>query len=69
MVTREETYSKAFELKRKALKEKERRYNMMLDSAYAENPRIKELENEQASVGAELVLLRRKKSCCLKKRA
>ena len=56
MVTREETYSKAFELKKKALKEKERRYNMMLDSAYAENPRIKELENEQASVGAELVL-------------
>ena len=43
MVTREETYSKAFELKRKALKEKERRYNMMLNSAYSENPRIKEL--------------------------
>ncbi len=56
MITRQETFKKAFELKNKALKEKKDKYNMLLSAAYSANPRLREIENEQASVGASLVL-------------
>ena len=55
MITREEAYKKAIEQKKQAQKEKQRRYNMLLDSAYASNPRLKEIDREHAAVGASLV--------------
>ena len=44
MITREETYKKAFEIKKNALKEKEKRRDMLLAAAYSAEPRLKELE-------------------------
>ena len=55
MITREEAYQKAIEQKKQAQKEKQRQYNMLLDSAYASNPRLKEIDREHAAVGASLV--------------
>ena len=56
MITREETYKKAFDLKKNALKEKEKHRNMMLAAAYSTNPRLKELEREQSALGASLAI-------------
>lgn len=56
MITREETYKKAFEIKKNALKEKEQRRNMLLAAAYSVEPRLKELEREQSAIGASLAI-------------
>ena len=55
MITREEAYKKAIEQKKQAQKEKQRQYNMLLNSAYTSNPRLSEIDREHAAVGANLV--------------
>lgn len=56
MITKELTYKKAFELKKLSLTEKTQKKEMMLASAYASNPRLNEIDNNLASVGAQLAL-------------
>ncbi len=55
MITREEAYKKAIEEKKQAQKDKQRQYNMLLNAAYAANPRLGEIDREHAEVGARLV--------------
>lgn len=55
MITREEAYKKAIEEKKQAQKDKQRQYNMLLNSAYAANPRLEKIDREHAEVGARLV--------------
>lgn len=55
MITREEAYKKAIEQKKQAQKDKQRQYNMLLNSAYTSNPRLSEIDREHAAVGANLV--------------
>ncbi len=55
MITREEAYKKAIEEKKQAQKDKQRQYNMLLNSAYATNPRLEKIDREHAEVGARLV--------------
>ena len=57
MLTREDTYRKAFENKNERLKEKQRQYEMMLASAYSSMPRLAEIDREMASVGANLAVI------------
>lgn len=55
MITKEIAFKTAFEIKKERLTEKQRRYNMLLDSAYAANPRLNEIDFQLSSVGAQLV--------------
>ena len=55
MITREEAYKKAIEQKKQAQKDKQRQYNMLLNSAYTSNTRLSEIDREHAAVGANLV--------------
>ena len=56
MITKEITYKIAFENKAVALKEKQRKRDMLLSSAYASNSRLAEIDQEIASLGASLVM-------------
>lgn len=56
MITREDTYKKAFEVKRNLREAKLREHEIMLSKAYADYPRLKELDNKLAKVGAELAI-------------
>lgn len=56
MITKEFTYKKAFENQKNALKEKQIKYDMMLASAYASIPRLKELDVELSGIGANLAI-------------
>ena len=56
MINKETTYRTAFENKKNRLKEKERQRDMMLAAAYEANPRLKEIENKLASIGASLAI-------------
>ena len=56
MITKDIIYRKAFEEKSAELKKKQSEYNMLLNSLYATEPRLKEIENLQARVGSLLAI-------------
>lgn len=56
MITKEDTYKKAFENKNARFKEKQRRYEMLLASAYASVPRLAEIDREMSSIGANIAI-------------
>ncbi len=56
MITKESTYAKAFEIKKQALKEKQRNRQLMLSAAYASDRRLLEIDNELSSLGARLAI-------------
>ena len=56
MITREETYRLAFEVKARELAKKEKQHELLLKEAYQTEPRLKEIEALQSSLGAELAL-------------
>lgn len=56
MITKEQTYKKAFEIKQKNLAIKQRDYDMLLNSAYNQYPRLSEIEREQTGAGAALAI-------------
>lgn len=56
MITKENTYKKAFEIKNTALTQKVKNREMLLASAYSSNARLKEIDSELATVGASLAI-------------
>ncbi len=56
MITKENIYKKAFEVKKQALNQKIKHREMMLASAYSSNSRLKEIDSELASLGASLAI-------------
>ncbi len=56
MITKELTYKQAFEIKKQALNQKVKQREMLLASAYAENTRLSQIDNELSSLGANLAL-------------
>lgn len=56
MITKEDTYKKAFELKKQTLQKKQQHREMMLASAYSSNPKLKEIDTKLAHLGANLAL-------------
>lgn len=56
MITREETFRKAFEIKGRELAEKEQQRRMLLNAAYASNERLKKIDAELSSLGASLAI-------------
>ncbi len=56
MITKELTYKKAFEIKNNALKEKKARRNMLLNAAYATNPRLVDIDQELSAIGAQIAI-------------
>lgn len=56
MITKEITYKKAFENKSLILKEKIRKREILLYSAYSSEKRLSQIDSEIASVGASLAL-------------
>lgn len=56
MINKENTYTAAFESKKKRLNEKIRQREMMLSAAYESNPALKKLDGKLASIGAALAI-------------
>lgn len=56
MINKEATYRAAFENKKNRLKEQTRRREMLLAAAYETNPRLREIDNTMASLGANLAV-------------
>ena len=56
MITRAETYKKAFEIKKENLLHKTKQREMMLAAAYATNSRLNEIDMMLSSLGAKLAL-------------
>lgn len=56
MITRENTYKKAFENKSRLLKEKQARREMLLNAAYNANPRLFQIDSEISVAGAQVAL-------------
>ena len=56
MITKELTYKKAFEIKNNALKEKKARRNMLLNAAYATNPRLGDIDQELSAIGTQIAI-------------
>ncbi len=56
MISKELTYKKAFEIKSNALKQKKSRREFLLNSLYAENNRLRDIDIEISSLGASLAL-------------
>ena len=56
MITKEATYKKAFENIKQRLKEKQRQREMLLASAYKQNPRLAEIDRELSSIGASIAI-------------
>ncbi len=56
MLSREETYKKAFEIKKNSLSEKRRQHNMLLSAAYTTNKRLSEIDTALCECGAALAL-------------
>lgn len=56
MITKENTYKKAFEIKKNNLNQKEQRYNVMVNAAYASNPRLNEIDFKLSGIGASLAI-------------
>ena len=56
MITKAETYKKAFEIKKQSLLHKTKQRQMMLNVAYSTNPRLTEIDRMLSSLGAKLAL-------------
>lgn len=56
MITKESTYAKAFEIKKQALKEKQKSRQLLLSAAYSTNDRLSQIDNELSSLGASLAI-------------
>jgi DNA replication protein DnaC len=56
MITKETTYKKAFEIKKELLQTMQKNREMMLSAAYRTNPRLAEIDNKLAELGANLAL-------------
>ena len=56
MVTKEFTYKKAFENKRRAVSERKAKREMFLSAVYATEPKLFEVENELKALGAKLAI-------------
>lgn len=56
MLLREETYKKAFEIKKNTLSEKRKQHNILLDAAYVSNKRLLEIDTALCECGAALAL-------------
>lgn len=56
MITKETTYKKAFENKSARLKEKQRKREMLLNSAYLAEPRLSAIDQSLSQIGASLAL-------------
>ena len=56
MITKDEAYKKAFELKKQLLSENRRAYEMLRSAAYSSNPRLAEIDRELSGIGSLLVL-------------
>ena len=52
MITRQDTYKKAFENKTNSLKAKEHQREILLASAYSSEPKLSEIESELCRIGA-----------------
>lgn len=56
MITKENTYKKAFENKANKLKEKQQRREVLLAAAYSAEPRLAEIDSLMSGVGARLAI-------------
>ncbi len=56
MITKEQTYKKAFEIKKQGLSQKLKEREFMLNSAYISNPRLSEIDSLLSSIGANLAI-------------
>lgn len=56
MVTKEYTFKRAFENKRAAVKEREVKRRMLLNSLYASNPRLAQIDLELKKTGAQMLI-------------
>lgn len=56
MVNREFTYQKAFDLKREAVKQRNREREMLLSALYKSEPELTKIDNELKSLGARLAI-------------
>ncbi len=56
MITKESTYKKALAIKKDGLLKKQRERDVMLNAAYKTNKRLSEIDNELASLGANLAI-------------
>lgn len=56
MITKEITYKKAFEFKKEALLKKQRNRELILSAAYTTNPKLTEIDNKLAELGANLAI-------------
>lgn len=56
MITKENTYKQAFEIKKMALNQKLKRREMLLADAYATDQRLSQIDSELSSLGANLAL-------------
>lgn len=57
MITKENTYKKAFENKAERLKEKKRQREILLSAAYSAQPRLSLIDREMSGVGAQLAIV------------
>ncbi len=56
MITKENTYKQAFEIKKTSLNQKLKQREMLLADAYATNQRLSQIDSELSSLGAKLAL-------------
>lgn len=56
MITKENTYKKAFEIKKQNLNEKLKRREMLVSSVYTSNSRLSQIDAQLSSLGASLAL-------------
>ena len=56
MITKEEIYKRAFETKKRELKEKKSRRDMMLVAAYSTEPELKEIDRKLSALGAKAAI-------------
>ena len=56
MITKENTYRKAFENIKQQLKEKQAKREMLLNALYASNPRLEEINRELSFLGANIAI-------------
>jgi DNA replication protein DnaC len=56
MITKENTYKKAFEIKKQGLFLKQKKRELTLNAAYVTNPRLYEIDNKLSSLGAALAM-------------
>ena len=57
MITREDTYKKAFENKSARVKDAEFRRNMLISAAYSKEPKLKEVDEKIAAAGSKFAVV------------